>query len=123
MSETAKTVLVVDDDPDMRLSLKLALDLAGYAASLAANGREAIELQKQHPMDIVITDIFMPEADGFEIIDILRRQFPRTKIVVMSGAGKLAKREYLSTAAMIGVHATVQKPFDVEALLDTLRSL
>jgi CheY-like chemotaxis protein len=120
---TARSVLVVDDDPDMRLSLKLALDLAGYSASLAANGREAIELQKQHPADIVITDIFMPEADGFEIIDILRRQFPRTKIVVMSGAGKLAKREYLSTAAIIGVDATVQKPFDVEALLDTLRSL
>jgi len=123
MSQTAKTVLVVDDDPDMRLSLKLALDLAGYSASLAANGREAIEQQKKHPADIVITDIFMPEADGFDIIDILRRQFPRTKTVVMSGAGKLAKREYLSTAAIIGVDATVQKPFDVEALLDTLRSL
>lgn len=123
MSLRGRRVMVVDDDADMRLSLQLALEMAGYAVRSAANGREALEAQAREPADIVITDIFMPEADGFEIIDSLRTRFPATKIVVISGAGKIAKREYLSTAAIIGVDATVQKPFDVEALIATLHSL
>ena len=123
MSTPGKRVMVVDDDADMRLSLQLALEMAGYAVHSAANGREALEAQAREPADIVITDIFMPEADGFEIIDSLRTRFPGTKIVVISGAGKISKREYLSTAAIIGVDATVQKPFDVEALITTLRAL
>lgn len=123
MSGPGKRVLVVDDDADMRLSLQLALEMAGYSVRAAANGRDALEAQAREPADIVITDIFMPEADGFEIIDSLHARFPRTKIVVISGAGKIAKREYLSTAAIIGVDATVQKPFDVDALIATLGSL
>ena len=123
MSEPGKRVLVVDDDADMRLSLQLALEMAGYSVRAAANGRDALEAQAREPADIVITDIFMPEADGFEIIDSLHARFPGTKIVVISGAGKISKREYLSTAAIIGVDATVQKPFDVDALITTLRAL
>ena len=123
MSEPGKRVLVVDDDADMRLSLQLALEMAGYSVRAAANGRDALEAQAREPADIVITDIFMPEADGFEIIDSLHARFPDTKIVVISGAGKISKREYLSTAAIIGVDATVQKPFDVDALITTLRAL
>ena len=123
MSGPGNRVMVVDDDADMRLSLQLALEMAGYSVHAAANGREALEAQAREPADIVITDIFMPETDGFEIIDSLRMRFPGTKIVVISGAGKIAKREYLSTAAIIGVDATVQKPFDVEALIRTLRAL
>lgn len=123
MSEPGKRVLVVDDDADMRLSLQLALEMAGYSVRAAANGRDALEAQAREPADIVITDIFMPEADGFEIIDSLHARFPGTKIVVISGAGKISKREYLSTAAIIGVDATVQKPFDVDALIATLRAL
>ena len=123
MSEPGKRVLVVDDDADMRLSLQLALEMAGYSVRAAANGRDALEAQAREPADIVITDIFMPEADGFEIIDSLHARFPGTKIVVISGAGKISKREYLSTAAIIGVDATVQKPFDVDALIATLGSL
>ena len=123
MREPVKRVLVVDDDADMRLSLQLALEMAGYSVRAAANGRDALEAQAREPADIVITDIFMPEADGFEIIDSLHARFPGTKIVVISGAGKISKREYLSTAAIIGVDATVQKPFDVDALIATLGSL
>ena len=80
-----KRLLVVDDDADMRLTLKLALELAGYAVDVAGNGREALELQRRQPADVLITDIFMPDADGFEAIDAFRKEFPTTKIVVVSG--------------------------------------
>jgi CheY-like chemotaxis protein len=123
MNQPGKRLLIVDDDADMRLSLKLALEMAGYTAELAADGREALAIQQQRPADVLITDIFMPESDGFEVIDAVRRRFPQTRIVVISGGAKLAKREYLLDAALMDVDAILPKPFDVEALLQTLDSI
>ncbi len=120
---TAKRILVVDDDADMRLTLKLALEIAGYAVEVAANARHALEVQASRPADILITDIFMPDADGFEAIDAFRKQFPQTRIVVISGGAQLTKRDYLPDAALLGADATLQKPFEMEALLKTLQSL
>ena len=116
-------LLVVDDDADMRLTLKLSLELAGYTVDVAANGREAIEVQRSRPADVLITDIFMPDADGFEAIDVFRAEFPRTKIIVVSGGAQFSKRDYLPDAALIGADATLQKPFEIDALLGTLKAL
>lgn len=123
MSSAAKTVLIVDDDDDMRLSLKLALEIAGYAVEAAADGQEALAIQRRTPADVLITDIFMPERDGFEIIDAVRTQFPRTKIVVISGGPQVARRNYLEDASLMEVDAVLSKPFEVEALLRTLETL
>ena len=122
MSDSPR-LLVVDDDADMRLTLKLSLELAGYAVEVAANGREALEVQRMRPANVLITDIFMPDADGFEAIDSFRREFPRTRIVVVSGGAQFTKRDYLPDAELIGADATLQKPFDVDVLLKTLQSL
>jgi DNA-binding NtrC family response regulator len=118
-----RRLLVVDDDADMRLTLKLALELAGYAVEVAANAREALELQRRAPAEVLITDIFMPDADGFEAIDSFRREFPHTKIVVVSGGAQFTKRDYLPDAELMGVDATLQKPFDVDTLLGLLNRL
>jgi CheY-like chemotaxis protein len=119
----ATKLIIADDDFDFRLSLKLALEVAGYSVELAANGREALELQRRAAAGILITDVFMPDADGLETIDAFRKEFPATKIVVISGAAKLARRNYLVDAQLIGVDATLGKPFQVEQLLATLRGL
>jgi CheY-like chemotaxis protein len=118
-----REVLIADDDAGLRQSLKLALEAAGYHVRLAAHGGEAFDLQSETPADILITDIFMPETDGFEAIDRFRKKFPATKIVAMSGDAKRAKLEYLPVAAMIGVDATLKKPFKLHELLQTLKSL
>jgi CheY-like chemotaxis protein len=118
-----RRILVADDDADMRLTLKLALELAGYAVDVAANGREALAVQRAQPADVLITDIFMPDADGFEAIDAFRRHFPQTRIIVVSGGAQFTKRDYLPDAELIGVDATLQKPFDVDTLLGLLKSL
>ena len=118
-----KRVLVVDDDADMRLTLKLALELAGYQVEVAANGREALEAQRREPARVLITDIFMPDSDGFEAIDAFHREFPGTKIVVVSGGAQFSKRDYLPDAELIGVDATLQKPFDIDTLLALLNRL
>lgn len=119
----SKRLLVVDDDADMRLTLKLSLELAGYSVEVAANGREALEIQRRQPVDVLITDIFMPDVDGFEAIDAFRKNFPQTKIIVVSGGAQFSKRDYLPDAELIGVDATLQKPFEIETLLKTLQSL
>ena len=118
-----RSVLIADDDASLRSALKLALEAGGYDVRLAANGGEALALQRKAPADVLITDLFMPESDGFEAIDGFRKAFPGTKIIAMSGEGKRAKREYLSSAALIGVDATLKKPFQVATLLQALRSL
>ena len=116
-------IIVVDDDADQRLALKLALELAGYAVREAAHGAQALALQRETPARFLITDIFMPESDGFEAIAAFRREFPQTKIVAISGGGTRAKQDYLAAARLMGVDATLQKPFDVNALLETLHTL
>jgi CheY-like chemotaxis protein len=116
-------VLLVDDNLDMRHMLKEALEIEGYAVQEAANGLEALELQRRRPFRILITDIFMPDADGFETIDNFRKEFPDTKIVVISGDARVSRRDYLETARLIGAHATLLKPFEPSALIRTLRAL
>jgi CheY-like chemotaxis protein len=118
-----REVLIADDDAGLRHSLKMVLEAAGYRVRVAAHGGEAFSLQSDAPADILITDIFMPENDGFEAIDRFRQNFPATKIVVMSGDARRAKLEYLPVAALIGVDATLKKPFKTQELLQTLQSL
>jgi DNA-binding response OmpR family regulator len=116
-------IILVDDDADQRLALRMALELAGYRVREAAHGAEALRLQRERSASFLITDIFMPEADGFETIEAFRREFPRTRIIAVSGGGQRAKRDYLESATLMGVDAAFHKPFEIERLLDTLRLL
>ncbi|TAK86962.1 MAG: response regulator [Betaproteobacteria bacterium] len=116
-------IILVDDNADQRLVLRLALEQGGYSVREAANGRDAIALQRVRPAAVLITDIFMPEADGFELIDNLTREFPATRIVVVSGGGTRVTRDYLASAKLMGVEATLEKPFPAEALLKMLSAM
>jgi len=118
----ATNILVVDDNPDLGLTLKMALELEGYRGELATTGTQALALQRQKPAHVVITDIFMPDSDGFELIGTVKREFPATRIIVMSGGGQKLKRDYLSSAELMGVDATLQKPFEIDDLLKVLKS-
>ena len=122
LKHMAANILVVDDNPDLGLTLKVALELEGFTAEVASTGSEAIALQRQKPADVLITDIFMPDSDGFELIATVRREYPETKIVVMSGGGQKLKRDYLCSAELIGVDATLQKPFEINDLLKVLKT-
>jgi CheY-like chemotaxis protein len=116
-------IILADDDADQRVSLRLTLELAGYSVREAADGRQALALQREHVAGILITDIFMPESDGFEAINAFRQEFPATRIVAISGGGERAKHDYLASARLMGVDATLQKPVDIEVLLATLKGL
>jgi len=116
-------VLVVDDNPDMRSFVKIVLERAGFEARVAADGQRALELQGERPADVLITDIFMPERDGIELIQQFKAMFRQVKIIAMSGGGEVFRKDYLPVAADIGADAVLYKPFAAETLLKTLRDL
>lgn len=119
----ARRILLAEDDADLRLALKLSLEAAGYTVAIAANAQEALAVQRREPAEVLVTDIFMPEGDGFEAIDAFRREFPATRIVAVSGGGQRGRADYLAAARLAGVDATLQKPFEIDVLLETLRAL
>jgi CheY-like chemotaxis protein len=113
-------VLIVDDNADMRESLKLLLHCIGFTAEVAADGQQALEAQRRQAAQVLITDIFMPGKEGMETIEAFRREWPGIKIVAMSGGGAVAQRDYLRIAIDIGADATLRKPFSLQSLQDIL---
>jgi len=115
-----KSVLVVDDDIDLRRVLGRYLSGAGYSVSEAINGTEAIAAFREHPVDVVITDMYMPESDGVDVIMRLRSEFPAARFVAMSGGGFADSPHVLETARQAGALCTLPKPFTRASLLETL---
>jgi CheY-like chemotaxis protein len=116
-------VLLIDDNADLVESLARVLKSAGHEIETASNSPRALGLHRERPADVLITDIFMPGIDGIETIAAFRSQWPRLKIIAMSGGGKLAKGDYLGVARAIGADAVLRKPFDPQQLLNTLEAL
>jgi DNA-binding response OmpR family regulator len=95
-----------------------ALEAAGYAVDVATDGNSGLDRQRKRPADVVITDIFMPDADGMETIHRLRKDFPAVKIIAMSGGGMVTKNvDYLSMSREFGASKVLAKPFDGQTLL------
>jgi CheY-like chemotaxis protein len=115
-------IILCEDDADQRTALRLALEQAKYSVRGACDGDEALALQRQRASPVLITDIFMPETDGFELIEAIKKEFPSTKVVAISG-GKKRLVDYLESARLMGVDATFEKPFKVESLLAALKRL
>jgi CheY-like chemotaxis protein len=119
-----RRLLVVDDNEDMRQSMKRLLERFGYEVQIASDGARALEVQQASAADVLITDIFMPDTDGLETISHFRRDFPDVKIIAMSGGGpSLRDADYLSTATVAGADAVLRKPFAMDTLLETVRRL
>ena len=89
-----------------------------------SNAYAGLEAQRHAPAEVVVTDIFMPNCNGFETLERLRSGYPDAKVLVVSGGGARARGPgYLFTAREIGAHAVLAKPFDNEALLGAVRGL
>ncbi|BBO82621.1 response regulator [Desulfosarcina ovata subsp. sediminis] len=116
-------ILVIDDDDTIRLSLRLTLEDADYDVAEAANGEEGLALMRAGSFDLVITDIFMPEKEGIETIDEIRRNYADTKIISISGGSRMDPDAYLDIAERVGADQSLSKPFDIQLLLDMVAKL
>jgi len=113
------TILIIDDEEIIRVLLRSALEVEGYEVTEAANGREGLELYRQRPTNLVITDIVMPELNGLDMLLELTREFLHAKVIAISGAGE--EKNVLDVAKLLGARQTFQKPFSIPHLLDAVR--
>lgn len=118
-------VLVIDDEDDVRLVVGGVLRAAGYEILSAADGAQGLALLRDGGRDVqlVITDILMPEKEGLETIRDLKSEFPAIKVIAMSGGGKVVKStSHFFTADELGAHAVLRKPFGPNELLDAVQA-
>ena len=113
-------ILIVDDDPDVRLVLRRMLESGGYEISEAGHGRQAATVMKNRMHDLLITDLIMPEQEGIETIQNLRRDYPELKIIAISGA---YGSDYLRIARHLGADEIMEKPLRLENVLRTIDGL
>lgn len=118
-------ILVIDDDASVTASIKMMLELSGFAVSVAHDGRSGIKAVEAGKFDLMIVDIFMPDMDGFETLQVLRQRHPSMPILVMSGVafpdpmGKTP--HYLSMATKLGANESLHKPFTPQELLGAIQ--
>jgi DNA-binding response OmpR family regulator len=110
-------ILIMDDDVSIRNALRLTLESFGYEVAEAPDGKEGLRLQRANPADLVVLDILMPEKEGIEVIMDLRRDFPHTKIIAMSGGGQVEAKFYLETAKKLRADSVLEKPFDLNEFI------
>ena len=117
------TILVIDDDASIRRSLRRIHELDGYQVREAQNGSTALDPEAVADLDLVITDIYMPEMDGIEFLIRFRDLFPSTPVIAISGGGYAAKEFVLKDASMIGANATLSKPLTVDGVLGAVNQV
>ena len=110
-------VLIIDDEKDIRSVLKDMLGMPGYDVDTAEDGRKAKELYDKTDYDVVITDIIMPEQDGFEVILDYRNKNQLDRIIAISGGGRTSSEDYLNIASHFGVSSIFSKPPNYKDLI------
>jgi DNA-binding NtrC family response regulator len=116
-------ILVIDDDPEVRSMLSDLLQRAGHEVIQCSDGRAAMKVLRERQINIVITDIIMPEKESIETIQELQQEFPEVRIIAISGDGRIDPSNYLSLAKAFGVQCTFEKPFDNDEMLQAVHEL
>jgi len=116
-------VLLIDDEAELRSSLRANLMALGHEVTEAQNGREGLERFEAAPVDVVITDVLMPIMDGLELIPLLKRVRPNVKVIAMCGGGSIPAGSYLRVARSLGADYVLAKPFSPAELEIALEAL
>lgn len=115
-------VLVVDDEPNIVLSLEFLMQQAGFEVSTALDGESALKLVSENPPDLVLLDISLPGISGFEVLEQLRCQaaFERLPIVMLTAHGREVERE---KGLALGADDYITKPFSTRQLVEKVQML
>jgi len=116
--------LIVDDDEIVRKLIVKMLKDEKYEIIQATNGKKALNiLAENKDIQLVITDLIMPEMEGIETITHIKKDYPHIKIMAISGGGKGSPNSYLSIAKRLGANETLSKPFVKHQLLNGIKAL
>jgi len=114
------TVLVVDDEPAIRDVIRLGLESRGYHIVEASTGADAVALFRAHRPSLVITDLFLSEGSGLDVVRDLHGIDPTVPIIAMSGDVASDEASALAQAVRLGAAGTLEKPFRRQALIDAV---
>jgi len=115
-------ILAIDDELHMLELLDAILSYEGHTLLRASDGKQALELLHEE-VDLVITDLIMPNKEGLETIAEIRRRGFATPVIAMTGGGLIGPAEYLATARFVGANQTLLKPFSRSDVLAAVRAL
>ena len=116
-------ILIIDDESQIRSMLRLMLERVGFEVFEAADGMEGIRQYRDNPADLIITDLIMPNKDGIGMIIELKKEFPKVKIIAMSGGGLNKPEGYLKGAKKLGAACTLTKPIDRDEMLRAIKEV
>lgn len=116
-------ILLIDDEPAVRLGFEQFLKGSGYRVTSAADGREGMRLLRQQNPDLIITDIMMPEMDGLEILIEIKKQHPNIPVIAISGGMKIRPISFLPQAKSFGASRVFTKPVNLPELLAAIQDL
>ena len=128
--DRGRRILIIEDDEAQRELFRTVLEDAGYTVSEASDGRQGIHMFLEHPYDLVMCDIFMPDKDGVEAIMAIKTTSPVVKIIAISGGGRwethgecVGAERSLNMASRLGADRTLQKPVSIQQLLELVEKL
>ncbi|QFU22929.1 response regulator [Shewanella eurypsychrophilus] len=118
-------ILIIDDDEDFCEALKdsISLLLDGEQISLCNESSQIFNLIESRSVDLVITDMVMPDVEGIEIITRLKQEKPQLPIIAMSGGGRVGGNNYLMLAETLGADAIFEKPLSIVELTNKVKAL
>lgn len=119
-----KSILVIDDEAEIREVLRAFLIRNGYKVVTANDGLQGIKAFEENPIDLVITDLLMPEQEGIETMMQIREKRSDVPIIAISGGGRMAGiMDILQTAKLLGAARTFSKPFNPLEVVEAVRQL
>lgn len=118
-----KRILIIDDEELTLHLLCRLLEESGYEVEKATDGETGLEIFRENPCDLVITDMVMPKKDGLQTIMELRDIDEHVPVIAISGGGAIAKERYLAVAEYLDNVKTIAKPFEKADILDTIKEL
>lgn len=117
-------ILVIDDDNEILAMISRMLNMEGYDVITAVNGKEGLQLLNlESNIDLVISDLIMPEKEGIETIQEIKKDFSHIRILAISGGGRGDSQNYLLLAKKLGADLTLSKPFIKQELLEAVQEL
>jgi DNA-binding NtrC family response regulator len=112
--------MLVDDDADLRFAIRRFLESMSHTVIDADGGRIAIQKLRTAPVDVVISDLFMPDGDGLDLVRDVARGWPEIRLIVITSGGTLGICDLLPAAQLLGASATFRKPVELQSLLHVI---
>ncbi len=121
--EKVKTILVIDDDPNIRELLYVNLVAQGYAIETADDGKTGLTMIRRKSLDLIILDVMMPETDGWEVCKAIKDDPITSHLKVMMLTAKGSDKDRMIGREIFGADEYMAKPFDIDKLLETVKRL